>query len=396
MKKLLFVYPDLNLGGSTTALLTLLNELDYAAVSVDLLLLQNGNTRLDLLPKQVNVLTDAAPFDLWAKSARRKKLLNSIFTGKVFKTLWIVVRAGKKPFIPYLKAAVNQMLAQIHCDICPRTKQRYDTAVAFMELWPTAYVAKKCEAKQKVAWVHVDYIAARLAAKLDEKTYGAFDKIVCVSSENAQKMRRVFPSYASKIAFCENPIDVKEVKRKSLAGPTEFDGFDGFRILTVARLDSYTKGIDRLLSTAFQLKKEKFLFMWCIVGAGEDEKLKKRAEKLCVANSVLFLGQRENPYPYYTAADLFVLTSRNEGKPVTVSEAQILGLPALVTEYAAAKEQISNGKNGVILPNKDDAPIAETIIALAENPAQLKSMRDNLKGVASAFHKEDFKKILKL
>ena len=40
--------------------------------------------------------------------------------------------------------------------------------------------------------------------------------------------------------------------------------------------------------------------------------------------------------------------SRHEGKPISVEEAKILCKPILVTNYTSAREQLENGKLGVI------------------------------------------------
>ena len=53
-------------------------------------------------------------------------------------------------------------------------------------------------------------------------------------------------------------------------------------------------------------------------------------------------------------ANLFVLASRNEGKPITVTEAQILNTPILVTEYPAARGQLE-GSGGCIVENSEEA-----------------------------------------
>ena len=60
MKKLLFVYPNLDLGGSTTALLALLEQLDYTKMQVDLLLLECRESDRSKLPRQVRLLPQAA------------------------------------------------------------------------------------------------------------------------------------------------------------------------------------------------------------------------------------------------------------------------------------------------------------------------------------------------
>lgn len=380
MKKLLFVYPNLDLGGSTTALLALLEQLDYTKMQVDLLLLECRESDRSKLPRQVRLLPQAAPFALWNAKIRRKKLCNAVFTGKAFRMLIEVLRAGKKPFVPHLKAAMNQMLAHIHADFCAPLPGGYDTAVAYLELWPTIYVAQKVKAARKVAWVHVDYEAARLNAALDAKDYAKFDKIVCVAPQNAARLKKVFPALAERILFSENCINAGAVREQSRAcvPESEYAGYPGFKILTVARLDSYTKGLDRILAAAAQLK-DKMEFRWYLVGGGQDETaLKKQAAEMQLQGILYFLGAKENPYPYYAGANLFVLASRNEGKPVTVTEAQLLGLPVLVTRYPAAQGQIRDGVDGRIVPNEDGNALADEIFSLAQKPERLAAFREAL------------------
>lgn len=55
MKKVLFVYSKMIIGGSTTALLSILNNFDYSRYSVDLLLFNSGGEFFGQIPKQINV-----------------------------------------------------------------------------------------------------------------------------------------------------------------------------------------------------------------------------------------------------------------------------------------------------------------------------------------------------
>ena len=48
------------------------------------------------------------------------------------------------------------------------------------------------------------------------------------------------------------------------------------------------------------------------------------------------------------ACDLYVQPSRYEGKAVTVTEAQILGKPVMITNYATANSQIRDRVDGYI------------------------------------------------
>lgn len=357
-KRVLIVYPDMILGGSTSALLAFLNQIDYGAVDVDLLFLHNGSYRLDELPPQVRVLPDAVQTDLLSRKMRIKKICNFLFTGKMFTALVSTLLGRRRPFGAFFAAAVNQILARIHCEYSALLEKEYDLAIAYLELWPTVYVAEKVRAKTKVAWCHVDYPAARLNPGLDVKYYSKMDQIFCVSPECAEHFRACFPQLQDRVDWTENLIDEKGIRQKADSQEElerAFTDYAGFRIVTVARLDSYTKGLDRIVSIASRLKADGLDFRWYLIGGGQDAaQLRQSIAEKHISDRLSMLGEKRNPYPYLKQASLFVLASRNEGKPVTVTEAQILNTPILVTEYPAARSQLE-GSGGCIVENSEKA-----------------------------------------
>ena len=58
-RKILFIYPAMIIGGSTTSLLSLLNSLDAEKYEVDLQLFRNRGPLLDAIPEHVNLLPEA-------------------------------------------------------------------------------------------------------------------------------------------------------------------------------------------------------------------------------------------------------------------------------------------------------------------------------------------------
>jgi glycosyltransferase involved in cell wall biosynthesis len=59
-----------------------------------------------------------------------------------------------------------------------------------------------------------------------------------------------------------------------------------------------------------------------------------------------------NPYPFIKACDIYVQPSRYEGKAVTVREALILGKPVVITNFPTASSQLTDGVDGIIVPNE--------------------------------------------
>ena len=157
-----------------------------------------------------------------------------------------------------------------------------------------------------------------------------------------------------------------------------FAGFTGFKIITVCRLTEYIKGIDRILKFAKVLKTNGIKFRWCILGDGKDRSSIERQIKENDIEDCLFLfGNIINPFPYVKAADIFILLSRFEGKPICITESLIIGTPAIVTNYPSANEQIVCGYNGIIIDNSEKA-INDFSLEFAQRKYDIKELKDNL------------------
>ena len=80
-----------------------------------------------------------------------------------------------------------------------------------------------------------------------------------------------------------------------------------------------------------------------------------------VPERVRFLGGKDDPRPYYAAADCFLLPTRYDPFPNTVLEAMAMGLPAIVSSRCGAAEIVEPGVNGWICEPDDVAGIARLL-----------------------------------
>lgn len=129
-------------------------------------------------------------------------------------------------------------------------------------------------------------------------------------------------------------------------------------IVTTCRITYYQKGLDRTLDIFSKMVEEDTELYnkihWYIIGNGPDyEDFKQRIKEKNLEAIITVLGPQKNPYKFYTKMDCFFLPSRYEGKPMAVTEALMLGLPAIVTEYSSAKEQIQDGIEGKVFDNSE-------------------------------------------
>ena len=132
------------------------------------------------------------------------------------------------------------------------------------------------------------------------------------------------------------PCPERQQARAALGLPA-----DGSVVVFAARLTG-VKRPDRMLAVAREMPDVIF------VVAG-DGPLRPELEARAPAN-VRFLGWRSDMATVYAAGNLVLLTSDNEGMPVTLIEAALCGVPAVATDVGSTREVVLNGRTGVTVP----------------------------------------------
>lgn len=100
--------------------------------------------------------------------------------------------------------------------------------------------------------------------------------------------------------------------------------------------------------------------------------------------------QRTGPLPQtelaeeLRRADCLVLPSRHDSYGMVVAEALASGLPVVVSEMVGAKELVSEGKSGWVVPVDDEGSLAERMLRCARDPEALRAMRPACRAAAEA------------
>lgn len=81
------------------------------------------------------------------------------------------------------------------------------------------------------------------------------------------------------------------------------------------------------------------------------------------------LGYRQDVPDLMRAADIFVLPSHREGMPRSIIEAMLSGLPVVATDIRGSREEVVDGKTGLLVPVADAAALAGALSQLAGDPA---------------------------
>lgn len=358
-RKLLFVTEALWIGGIETALINLLNRLDYEKYEVTCLVLRG---RLDL--------ADRITPKCRLVSADRDRAI-SFPKEYPFCRLYHLTRDCPRPSrrhratlwaVPGLKWAENRLYIRY---IRENLKDEgFDTCVIYSDRAAETAV-RAVRAKRFLLFYHN---AAVEKAYHDEIAYRKARKIIAVSEKMAAQLKAFRPKYAGKIVAVHNLVDVTGVGRhgKGAAFPA-----NGFHLVTCGRL-APQKGIDWAIRALALLRDRGYenLHWWVLGGGPEEQALKQQIEAAGIGARFHLLGMQENPYPYMAAADLYVQPSRAENYSVAVLEAMALGLPILATVPAAC-EQIRSGETG-LLCEADPEAIADGIEYLYTHPEERK------------------------
>ncbi len=333
MKKILFAAHSLGLGGIETALITLLEELVKKDYEITLVLEKKEGIFLDTLNPKIKVIE---------------------YTPSINK------------IVPIRK--IINMCKQLKFKI--KYQNKFDFAAAYATYSLSNGFVARTASQNSALWVHLDYLTQNDNNKEKAKSYykelkcEEFKQIVFVSKESRDNFIKLLPHCKNKAIYCNNLIDGKKIIEKSqenvskepqetVANKEQTRKDDIVTFLNVGRHDERQKKLSRLIEAAEMLKNEGLKFRILFVGDGKDNNLyRQMVENKKLEDTIIFLGKKKNPYPYYKISDCVVLTSDYEGYPVVFLESMILKTP-IITTNVSDYEQIE-GKYGVVTSKQVD------------------------------------------
>jgi len=192
--------------------------------------------------------------------------------------------------------------------------------------------------------------------------YRRADCVLCQSDAMARDLAENFAVPGNRISVLPNPIDIDAIRS---AKPAQSEAWpnSGPHLFAVGRL-SHEKGFDLLLRSLSHVRRQFPSADLLIAGSGPEEPLLKA---LCCTLSldaaVRFLGHVAAPASYFSAAALFVLSSRHEGLPNALLEAAAVGLPIVTTPASDGLVELVDRQTGVWLASASTAQeLADTLI----------------------------------
>lgn len=355
-KQVIIISLGMEIGGAEKALLGLLQSLDYNRIQVDLFLFHHDGPLMKYIPKEVNILPEICEYTYLARPiidvVRRHGY--AIAAGR------LVAKLKAKRYIKKNSFPLNNGVELFYSHACCThvlpliSEKMYDSAISF--LTPHCVGAERCYAKKKIAWIHTDYSTLKIDEKAEYSTWNAYDYIVSISDKCTEGFLNCFPILANKIVRIDNIHNANQIQMQALEkiNVPKKSSSDEIIALSVGRFD-FSKNFDNIPEICSLICSQKINLKWYLIGFGTEESIiRANIEKFGMQNNVIILGKKENPYPFMKACDIYIQPSRYEGDCVSVHEAQVLGKPVIITDYATASSQLIDGVDGIIVPMNNE------------------------------------------
>lgn len=375
-KNIIFVSTALWIGGIESALVNLLNSIDYNKFNVTCLITYNYTDMAHRLPKECNLIIadrdKLISFKEPYKYSRLFHLLEKPQNASSLRLLiWKILCFLFKGIEAHLYAGyVKKQMAE----------SKFDTAIIYSDVVCETAV-KGIDADKYLLFYHH---GAMRKVYHDKYGYKKSERIIAVSQSQADALKDFRPRYKNKIIAINNIIDVDDIKNRAKEAVNIDFSEDKFNIVSCGRL-SPEKGMDLAVNACKILIDNGYTnFKWWVVGGGPIEKdLATQIKNLRVKNHIELLGMQSNPYPFIAKSHLLVQPSRFEGHSVAIMEAKILNIPIIATK-AAAKEQIQDGVNGILCDTNS--------VSIAQAIEKVFTDKELLKKITDAVSKENFYK----
>lgn len=345
MNKIIFFSRNLSIGGMEKALVTLINQIDMNKNEVTLVLEQQKGELCSKINDNIKIVN----YNL----STNKNVLIRKATNLLKKIVFVI-----------------------------KNKNKYDCAISYATYSIfSSQMARKCS-RNSVIFIHSDYYNVyngdedKVKGFFEEIKAKKFNKIIFVSKQSKNNAIKTMPELKEKAVVLGNLVDYENIQNNAEKEEINFNK-EKVNIVFVGRLDEHSKKLSKLIEKVNN-NKQKEKYDLYIIGTGTDE---KQYKKICKSKNVIFVGEKENPYPYIKKSDYLILTSKYEGFPVVYNEAAVLGTK-IITTITVEDEELYYDERNVIKLEKDLSNFDEIINTLSKqekniNTRNFKEVNEN-------------------
>jgi glycosyltransferase involved in cell wall biosynthesis len=178
---------------------------------------------------------------------------------------------------------------------------------------------------------------------------------ICVSERELAAGLAAGTCVADRTLVIPNAVDVR-------AAPRSRQEHEPPRLIAVGRLRP-PKDLGTFLRALASLPTGGFTAS--IVGDGpERAALERQLAALGLEGRVRIEGERDDVPARLADSEIFVLSSRSEGMPVSVLEAMAAGVPVVASAVGGVDELVVDGQTGLLVPPADSEALAAALAVL--------------------------------
>ena len=230
------------------------------------------------------------------------------------------------------------------------------------------------------------------------RIYVMADKIIAVSEGVKKDTLSITGLQSSRVVTVRNPVVTPDFKSTdySIAPHAWFKQKTTIPVVVgVGRL-SKQKGFDVLIK-AFAMLNRRIDSRLIILGEGKDRaKLESLIAALKLQDKALLPGFKRDVLKWVAHANVFVLSSRWEGSPNSLTEALALGIPSVATDCPSGPSEIlAGGKYGPLIKLDDETAMSEAIFKVIREPLPATILKDAVREYHSDSSAERYLQILR-
>lgn len=146
----------------------------------------------------------------------------------------------------------------------------------------------------------------------------------------------------------------------------------------IARMNALAKNHQLFLRAAARLCAKGFGGQFLLIGNGPlRTELEELARHLGITDRTAFMGERSDIADILSRLDVLVLPSFSESSPNVIGEAMAAGVPVVATRVGGIPELIDHGNTGLLVPNGDEAALANGLEYCLRNAGLRESLARN-------------------
>ena len=222
-----------------------------------------------------------------------------------------------------------------------------------------------------------------LMRRMERSLAGFTDRLVAVSEEVKRDLVGYGVAAERKIAVIPLGIDLEpflnshshkgEFRRELALG-------NGIKLVGIVGRIFPIKNHRLFLQSAARISAQEPGVRFVIVGDGVlRSTVEQQARQLGIADSVLFTGWRRDLPTIYADLDILVVSSDNEGTPVSAIEAMAASCPVVATRVGGLPDLIDDRRTGRLVPPRDEKALADAVLDLLRRPEMARDLERNAK-----------------